>query len=98
MPKEKRDNQVSQQEMKEWLDDPPDKYFAYIEKESSWNGFMTTWTGDRLGYVRFLRYWTSNFGDRRVSIYVRGTNGKEYYGTYYQDAGDYCRIKKYKNS
>src|SRR2546430_7896671 len=52
-------------EVFEFVNDPPRKYFLYIKEPSPQQaaplvGQATTWTGERLGYVRFGRPWRSN--------------------------------------
>lgn len=86
-------------EVWEWLADPPERYFAYVDtvaKAPTYYPRITTWMGDNLGVCRLGRRWRSNFGDWRVSITVYGTNGVHYYGTFYESAGDYCRLRAYK--
>ena len=96
LPESVSNDKISAIEVYEFVNDPPERYFAYInEKDKT----MTTWTGDILGKVLGLWSlgWRSNFGDIRVSIEVIGINGKRYHGTFYKSAGDYCRIKSYKD-
>jgi hypothetical protein len=78
-------------EVYEWNTNPPTKYFAYVNEKTK---KLTTWTGDILGTVRLgAPYKTYGFGvSTRCPIWVKGTNGKTYYGTYYQSSGDYARI------
>jgi len=95
--------QRSAVEVYEWENDPPEQYFAYVNgKHRTVDGItyrptITTWMGDTLGYVIFGVEYRSCFGDKRVPMCVTGTNGKKYYGTYYKSAGDYCRLKAYKD-
>lgn len=95
----------------DWMVAPPAKYFAYVKEQSKEErekagfvgaplfsrGELTTWMGDKLGYIYGGKPFKDNFGGERVSIDVVGTNGVLYYGTYYRSSGDYCRIKMYKN-
>ena len=92
LPPAPSNDDTSAVEVYEWIVNPPARYLAYINEDKR---IMTTWTGEILGYTAFGRAYRSNFGDTRVSIDVRGTNGKRYYGTYYKSSGDYCRIKMY---
>ena len=96
LPESPSTSNISAIETYDFINDPPDTYFAYINQEDK---TMTTWAGEVLGEV--LGLWSSgyrsNFGDTRVSIDVRGINGKKYHGVYYKSAGDYCRITAYKN-
>jgi hypothetical protein len=90
-------SEISAIEIYEFINDPPDRYFAYIKEPEIGNmGEMTTWTGEKLGNALLWNTWRSNFGDTRVSIDVWGINGIKYHGFYYKSAGDYCRIKAYK--
>ena len=82
-------------EVYDFVNDPPDKYTAYINKESM---CMTTWTGESLGIVSFGKRFGSNFGDTRQHITVTAINGRTYYGTYYCSAGDYCHVRAEKKS
>ncbi len=60
-------------------------------------GAITTWTGEILGSAIFGREYYDNFGGKRRSVRVKGTNGREYSGTYFVSAGTYCRIKAVKS-
>jgi hypothetical protein len=55
-----------------------------------------TWVGDSLNSspVTLGAVYRSNFGDKRRSIRFVAINGHTYAGTYYQSAGDYCRLRK----
>jgi hypothetical protein len=88
----------SKLEVYEFVHNPPDKYFLYINQEKR---LATTWTGDKLGEVTFGREYSSPaFGafSRRIPITVVAINGKVYHGTYYKSSGDYARIKAKKES
>lgn len=81
----------------------PKKYFAYVEyhKREKWASYtakITTWTGDILGVAMIDRAYTSNMGDSRRRIRVKAINGESYYGIYFDSAGDYCKLTKYKNA
>lgn len=79
----------------EFVKFPPEKYFLYVDFEKK---IVTTFTGVKLGHIVWAnRPYYSNFGDKRIGIDVYGINGKKYHGTYYVGAGDYARIKMYKN-
>lgn len=97
----------SQIEVYEFVNDPPERYFAYVKwgyddvkfKHPHFGMPMkiTTWTGESLGAGRFTsNLWTSNFGDMRITFTVHAINGKVYHGTFYYSAGDYCRMRKGK--
>lgn len=86
---------------------PPDRYFAYVAHRADnppRAGYtplgvnVTTWTGGLLGLAYLWPEYRSNFGDRRRRISVRAINGRRYHGTYYFDAGDYCRLRAVKDS
>jgi len=82
-------------EVFEFVANPPDKYFLYInEKDRT----ATTWTGEKLGAVSFGREYRDNFGGRRIPINVHTINGKTYHGTYYKSSGDYARIRVKKGA
>lgn len=76
-----------------WHNEPPEKYFLYVKEDSN---TATTWTGEALGRVSFGREYRSCFGDKRQSVMLYGTNGRNYHGTYYKSAGDYARVKAFK--
>ena len=88
-----RNWESSTQEVAEFVSDPPERYFAYV---SSDHRSVTTWMGDALGTITSYReYRTPSFGwpSTRAAIRVRAINGRDYFGTYYKSAGDYCRLK-----
>ena len=77
-------------EVFEFVSNPPDKYFLYInEKDHT----ATTWTGEKLGNVSFGREYRDNFGGKRIPVNVYAINGKTYHGTYYKSSGDYARVR-----
>lgn len=80
----------SEAEVFAFLADPPEKYFLYINSKT---GQATTWTGQKLGDVRFGHEYHSNMGDKRQSVRVYAVNGKTYSGTYYKSSGDYARVR-----
>lgn len=81
-----------------WKTCPPDRYFIYVtapEKVGSMtlaSTVVTTWMGQVMGRAFLGQSYRSNMGDKRRSITVYGNNGREYYGTYFEGAGDYARI------
>lgn len=83
----------SKVEVYEFILDKPANYFLYISEDTQ---TATTWTGSKLGHVHFGREYRSNFGDKRQPIDIFGINGVKYHGIYYKDAGNYARIKAYK--
>lgn len=94
-------------EVFEFQRDKPESYFAYVKRPANmltkpgWQtceqGELTTWTGDKLGTVRFGRVFRDSFGGVRVPITVQAITGETYHGTYYASAGDYARIRKAKH-
>lgn len=81
-------------EVWEFINNPPNKYFLYInEKEST----AITWTGSVLGKVTFGKKYKCSFGDTRQSIRISAINGLDYYGTYFKSSGTYARIKATKH-
>lgn len=84
----------SQIEVYEFMNDKPEKYFAYVNDVS---GQLTTWTGEPLGVVSYWgTEWCSNMGDHRQSITVNAINGIKYFGTFYKSSGTYARLKAAK--
>jgi len=92
-------DEISAIETYEFCNDPPDRYFIYITRKhaSPYVYRAITFSGMTLGKVYSGRSYISNFGDKRIPIDVIGINGVIYYGTFYQSAGDYARIKAYKD-
>lgn len=80
----------SQIETYNFVQNPPDKYFLYIDDKQA---KATTWTGEVLGNVFFGTEWRDNFGGKRVPVTIRAINGKVYHGTYFKSSGNYARIK-----
>lgn len=80
-------------EVFEFVTNPPDKYFLYVNEETH---EATTWTGDKLGEVRFGREFRDNFGGRRVPVTIRAINALAYHGTYYKSSGNFARIRQSK--
>ncbi len=97
-----RNAETSRKEVAAWIADPPESYFVYVREERASDGgriapAVTTWTGDVLGKITgWGATWTDNMGSERRTIYVRGTNGVDYWGTYFKSAGDYARIRAFK--
>lgn len=83
----------SQIETYEFIVNPPESYFLYINQEKR---TATTWTGEVLGVVTFGNEWRDNFGGKRVPVTIQAINGKTYHGTYFKSAGSYARIKMSK--
>lgn len=87
-------DEVSSIEVYEFVTNPPDKYILYVDLPKR---IVTTWTGELLGKIISTgKTHRSNMGDTRIPIRIKAINGKEYYGTFYQSAGDYARIEMYK--
>jgi hypothetical protein len=85
--------QTSAREVVDFTSNPPARYFAYVSTDHK---SITTWMGERLGSITsYHEYRVPSFGwpSVRVAIRVRAINGREYHGTYYASAGDYCRLK-----
>lgn len=82
-------------EVFEFVSNPPEKYFLYIDEK---NHTATTWTGETLGQVTFGCEYRDNFNGRRVPVTVRAVNGKTYHGTYYKSSGNYARIRAKKGA
>jgi hypothetical protein len=80
-------------ELFEFVTNPPEKYFLYVNEQQR---MATTWTGEKLGEVRFGREYKDNWGRKRVPVTVYSVNGYVYSGTYYRSAGDYARVKASK--
>lgn len=82
--------QRSAVEVYDFVNDPPQKYFAYVSEKTM---TITTWMGNLLGKItRVGDTYRCLFGDTRRSIHVLGVNGLRYYGVYYQSSGDYCLL------
>lgn len=98
VPQEARvsNEEISALEVYDWEANPPDKKLVYIKEIAPRHGLATTWMGDTLGKAVLGNPWVSNFGDKRVPVWVRGINGKMYYGTYFKGAGEYARLRRMK--
>jgi hypothetical protein len=77
----------------EWNTNPPEKYVGYVTKKDGMTQF-STWTGEKLGNITLgTAYKTYGYcASTRRPVWVLGTNGKRYHGTYYESSGDYARI------
>lgn len=92
--------EVSLIEVYQFINDPPEKYFAYVKGYRGYCsvGELVTWTGDKLGTVTFGVKYRDNFGGIRVPIRVQAINGRVYHGTYFESSGDYARIRVCKDT
>ena len=95
--------ECSMVEVFDFCHNKPTRYFAYVkintQRESQWDimGTLTTWNGDVLATItRIGKRWRSNFGDKRQALTAKGVNGLWYSATYYESAGDYCRMRAIK--
>ena len=87
--------QRSAVEVYDFVNDPPQKYFAYVSKETM---TVRTWIGDSLGRITWLgKSYSCLFGDTRRAINILGVNGLTYHGVYYESSGDYCRLTANKH-
>ena len=86
--------QRSALEVYDFVTDPPEKYFLYIDEQKK---IATTWTGECLGNVLFGREFESpafgGFPSKRVPITLYAINHATYYGTYFKSSGSYARVK-----
>lgn len=85
----------SQLEVYDFINNPPEKYFLYINDKTSQ---AITWMGDSLGIVAFGCAYRSNFGNTRIPVRVKAVNGRTYAGTYYKSSGDYARVRVVKGN
>lgn len=95
-------------ELYEWHTQRPASYFAYwtmregLERPFDFDCAaaqtrITNWMGETLGIVTHAgKVWTSNFGDKRRAVTVKGTNGVTYHGTAQLSSGTYVRLKAAK--
>lgn len=75
-----------------WIHCPPDRAFLYPGDTTNGKQVVTNWTGIIFGEIIHRgANWRSNFGDRRESIRMRGTNGHTYAGTIYET---YIRLRR----
>lgn len=93
----------SQIEVYEFCKNPPQKYFCYVKREIVTPGVLgrsftaTTWTGQILGHGSLHKRFVCGKGlgiSVRWTMHFKGINGHNYRGTYYQSAGDYCRVHR----
>jgi hypothetical protein len=95
---------TSAHEVYEWKRNPPQKYFVYVSLTMHQgtlgtihtypHAIVTTWTGEHLGNATVgLPYNGGGFcASKRRAIWVKGNNGVNYHGTYFESSGDYARI------
>lgn len=73
----------------DWINNPPDRYFAYPSGMT-----IVNWTGIKLADVLWWgQPYMSNWGDTRRAFQCRGTNGIIYSGIEY---GTYIRMRAIK--
>lgn len=89
-------------ELYEFVQNPPAVYFAYVSMKGGNSACrVTTWMGETLGesYLgnRFQCPAFNGHSTRRQIFTFKAINGKNYYGTYYDSSGNYCRLKMCKN-
>ena len=90
-PSDVTNEQRSAVEVYEFVKTPPQRYLVYVKLAEN---RVTTWMGEELGTItEYTALYRSSFGDTRRNIWIDGINGKKYFGTYYESAGDYARIK-----
>ena len=58
------------------------------------NATVSTWLGTTLGHITSAHVYRHNFGGRMVSLYVKGTNGAEYYGRASWDGGNVIKLRR----
>lgn len=80
-------------EIFDFVNEPPDKYFAYLNMEGN---KVTTWTGGVLANVGYKKEMVSNFGDKRIYFRAFGINGVKYSAVCYGGNGCYVRMKRIK--
>lgn len=92
--------QRSQSEVREFIANPPAKYFLYIKLliPGHYRAEATTWMGDLLGAARLGSRYRSNMGDYRRAVTIRAVNGRTYVGTFFESAGDYARVRLAKTA
>jgi hypothetical protein len=83
----------------EYARDKPQKFTAYVEscpdRDIAGNGYVTTWTGDKVGRYHVTKQWRDRHGNRRYSIRVRADWGGEYVGQT-QGASMYVNLRRVK--
>lgn len=99
------DDERSSVEAYEFVHEPPDTYFVYVQRDTKGPGLLnhavtvTTWTGEVLGRGKLgPMYKSGPIGHRslRYPITFKGINGHTYRGTFYHSSGDYARVKRVK--
>lgn len=84
-------------EVFDWLDNPPDTYFAYIQGRGAIGHWVTNWTGRQLARIVWRGdSYKGPLGDKRFNFRAVGTNGKVYAGTAYVSSGEYVRLRAVK--
>ena len=85
-------------EVFDFIDNPPEKYFLYVDVK---NKIVTTWTGEKLGNITYLSApFRCGFGihTKRQSLRFTAINGAVYSGFYFTSSGDYARVKMIKGA
>lgn len=79
----------------QWFNMPVERESWYITNVdlATRKGIIKTYHGVKLADVFLGKIYRSNFGDKRVSIHVKGLNGIAYYGTFYIGTGDSANLK-----
>lgn len=81
-------------ELYDFVHEKPERYFAYYRDNAAAGELIVNWTGLTLGRIESAgAIWTSNFGDKRRSVRVRGVNGVTYIGTAQLSNGTYVRLR-----
>lgn len=88
----------SKLELFNFVNDKPQKYFAYLSKDENGKWIVSNWMGEKLASANVYNIATSNFGDQRHYFDTYNSiNGIRYYGIGYGGNGMYCRMKAFKN-
>ena len=89
-------------EVYEFVHDPPDRYFCYVERQVVSAGVVdahkvriTTGMGQTLGYG-YLGTPYKCLGSIRYPVRFTGINLKKYHGIFFHGAGQYARVRQYK--
>lgn len=95
---EARNQEIERQDLDIWSC-KPERWAAYASHPENPldYGHVTTWPGTRIGVITSSRTSRTGFyGTKIRRIWVRGSNGARYYGSYGPDWSDLVRLRKLK--
>jgi hypothetical protein len=87
--------ELSELEVYEFMTSPPERLFAYYNKELT---EIHNWMGVRLGRIIWRGHERRQMGGKLVSVRAIGENGRTYVGTCNMTGGTYCKLRLSRSS